>query len=127
MVAYSLTCDSDVDGSFSLRNGRISSRYGISSNHGPKIYKIDRRKRVTPTTEIAVTRTQWWTVAVRPHWPFSIHSSSKAASVLRQKPTSIGGGFPVGTKALDRRPLAGGSFSSTPKGTEVAGGDTLES
>ena len=111
------TCYSGVYSSFSSRNGWINSRYGIDSDNGSEIYEIDRLNRVTATSEFAVTQTQWWSVAVRPHWPFSIHSSSKTASLLRQKPTSIDGGFPVGTKALDRRASAGGSFSSTPRGS----------
>ena len=125
MVPAMSTCYTGVYSSFSLRNGRINSRYGIDSDTSSEIYVIDRQHRVTATSEFAVTQTQRWNVAVRPHWPFLIHTSAILASLLRQKPTSIDGGFPVGTKALDRRPSTGDSFSSTPKGIEVAGGDTL--
>jgi hypothetical protein len=121
------TCYPGVYSSFTSRNDRANPRYGIDSNHKTEIHKIDRQQRVTATSEIAVTRMQRWNVAVRPRWPFSVHSSAKLTSLLRQKPTSIEGGFPVGTKGLDRRPPAGGSFSSTPEGIEVARGDILKS
>lgn len=125
MVSATSSCYSGVYSSFSPPNGSIDPCYGIDSDNDPEIYEIDRLRRVTATTEIAVTQTQRWNDAVRPHRPFSIHTSTKLASLLRQKPTSRDGGFPVGTKGLDRRPPAGGSFSSTPKEIEVARSDIL--
>jgi len=125
MVSATSSSNSGLYSGFSLHNGRINSRYGIDSDTGFKISEIARLHRVTATAEFAVTQTQRWNVAVRPHRRFSIHTSAKSASLLRQKPTSRDGGFPVGTKALDRRPPAGRSSSSTPKRIEIATSDIL--
>ena len=126
MVPLTNPCYSGVYSNLRQYTGGFSLCYGADSNVSSEIYEIDRQRRVTPSIEIAVTRMKRWSVAVRSPWTFSIQTSAELASPLRQKPTSIDRGYPVGTTALDRWPTASESLSSTPKGIEVAEEDTLE-
>ena len=126
MVPLTNPSYSGVYSNFRQYTGGFSLCYGADGNVSSETYEIDRQRRVTPSTEIAVTRMKRWSVAVRSPWTFSIQTSAELASPLRQKPTSIDRGYPVGTTALDRWPTASESLSSTPKGIEVAEEDTLE-
>jgi len=65
--------------------------------------KISRQRAVTGNNRNGVTRAFWGTFAVCPYRQLQSQDFAALDELLRQKPTRIERGVPVGTKGLDRR------------------------
>ena len=76
--------------------------YGNIDLHRFRGGKIDRLRSVTASDRNAVAQLFWTEFAVYTYWRLLRQYFGAIDNLLRQKPTSIEQGVPVGTKGLDR-------------------------
>ena len=86
----------------SLHNGKCLSRYGNIEAYRLYSTEINRLRGVTAINRNAVTQAFWRYFAVCTSLVSQAQNFAELDDLLRQKPTSIERGVPVGTKGLDR-------------------------
>ena len=91
-----------VNVNLSLYNRKYLSRYGNTEAYRLRSTEISRRRGVTAINRNAVTQAFWRDFAVYTHREPQNQDFADLDDLLRQKPTRIGRGVPVGTKGLDR-------------------------
>ena len=91
-----------VNAKLSLYNRKHLSRYGNIGAYRLRSTEISRRRGVTATNRNAVTQAFWRDFAVCTYREPQTQDFTELDDLLRQKPTRIERGVPVGTKGLDR-------------------------
>ena len=91
-----------VNANLSLHNRKSSLRYGNGDAYRLRSTEISRRRGITAINQNAVTQAFWRGFAVCAYWEAQAQDFAELDDLLRQKPTSIERGVPVGTKGLDR-------------------------
>jgi hypothetical protein len=91
-----------VNVNLSLHNRKCLSRYGNIEAYRLRSTEISRRRGVTATNRNAVTQAFWRDFAVCTYREPQTQDFTDLNDLLRQKPTRIERGVPVGTKGLDR-------------------------
>ena len=91
-----------VNENLSLHNRKYLSRYGNIEAYRLRSTEISRLRGVTAINRNAVTQAFWRDFAVCTYRESQTQDFTKLDDLLRQKPTSIERGVPVGTKGLDR-------------------------
>ena len=91
-----------VNANLSLHNRKILTHYGNIDAYRLRSTEISRRQGVTAINRNAVTQAFWRDFAVYTHREPQNQDFADLDDLLRQKPTRIGRGVPVGTKGLDR-------------------------
>jgi hypothetical protein len=91
-----------VNANFSLHNRKVLSRYGNIEAYRLRSTEISRLRGVTAINRNAVTQAFWRDFAVCTYQESQTQDFTELDDLLRQKPTSIERGVPVGTKGLDR-------------------------
>ena len=85
-----------------LHNKKCLPRYGNIEAYRLRSIEISRRRGVTATNRNAVTQAFWRDFAVCTYREPQTQDFTDLNDLLRQKPTRIERGVPVGTKGLDR-------------------------
>jgi hypothetical protein len=91
-----------VNTNLSLYNRKHLSRYGNIEAYRLRSTEISRQRGVTAINRNAVTQAFWRDFAVCTYREPQTQDFTELDDLLRQKPTSIERGVPVGTKGLDR-------------------------
>ena len=91
-----------VHANLSLYNRKCLSRYGIIEAYRLRSTEISRLRGVTAINRNAVTQAFWRDFAVCTYREPQTQDFTELDDLLRQKPTRIERGVPVGTKGLDR-------------------------
>jgi hypothetical protein len=91
-----------VNANSSLHSREHSSRYGNIEAYRLWSPEISRLRGVTAINRNAVTQAFWRDFAVCTYREPQTQDFTELDDLLRQKPTSIERGVPVGTKGLDR-------------------------
>ncbi len=91
-----------VNENLSFHNRKLLSCYGNIEAYRLHSTEISRRRGITAFRLIAVIQAFWGDFAVCTYWMPQTQNFAELDDLLRQKPTSIERGVPVGTKGLDR-------------------------
>jgi len=91
-----------VNANLSLHNRKHLSHYGNTEADRLRSPEISRRRGITAINRNAVTQAFWRDFTVCTYWEAQAQDFAELDDLLRQKPTSIERGVPVGTKGLDR-------------------------
>ena len=91
-----------VNANLDLHNRKPLSRYGNIEAYRLRSPEISRRRGITAINRNAVTQAFWRGFAVCAYWEAQAQDFAELDDLLRQKPTSIERGVPIGTKGLDR-------------------------
>ena len=91
-----------VNPNLSLYNRKHLSHYGNTEAYRLRSPEISRRRGITAINRNAVTQAFWRDFTVCAYWEAQAQDFAELDDLLRQKPTNIERGVPVGTKGLDR-------------------------
>ena len=91
-----------VNTNLSLHNRKNLSHYGNTEAYHLRSPEISRRRGITAINRNAVTQALWRDFAVCTYREPQTQDFTELNDLLRQKPTRIERGVPVGTKGLDR-------------------------